>query len=286
MQMIYSRETNGRKVDRRSAFTLVELLVVLAIVVILAALSFKSLSGILSGGFNQVVSDMSQALAQARAYAMANNTYVYVGFDEVSASDTSATPATGAGNYGLVVVAIAASSDGTNGFTNGTTWSSSSAVGTTITYNLVAISKLMKFPNVDLPGSQAGSPPSPPAGFTIPSAPPPVNNMYRPTPGYYLSATNPPSGTSGSYCFTWPFPNAQGTPPGTVNYYFNNLIRFGPQGDATLITSASKPTTVPMVDYIEVDIQPSHGNTVGTTPTNVCALQIDGSTGLVKTYRP
>ena len=276
MQMIYSRGANGKKVDRRSAFTLVELLVVLAIVVILGALSFKSFSGILSGGFNQVVSDMSQALAQARAYAMANNTYVYVGFDEVNAADTSTTPATGTG---LVVVAIAASADGTNGFDPGvTTWSPyNSTTQSASTYNLVAISKLMKFPNVHLPLGSTW----PTTGIPSPGSTGSLGTRPAPSsPNYFLNLTANPS-TAGKG-FSWPV----GFSPGTVNYNFSNLIRFGPQGDATILALTSGTPTVTTVDYIEIGVEPSHGNTVGTTPTNVCALQIDGSTGLVKTYRP
>jgi len=242
---------------RRSGFTLVEILAVLAIGLIVAALSLKSFSGILSGGFNQVVSDMSETMEQARAYAMANNTYVYVGFDEVAAGST-ATPAP-TGN-GLVVVAIAASADGSNGFYSSQTWSPNNSSGT---FNLVAISKLMKFPNIHLLNLSANT----------------TGTMVRPTPGsqnYYLGT---PVGSSG-FGFAWPLAAASSS----ANYNFSNMIRFGPQGDASIINQTTG-TAAPVVDYLEVGLEPSHGATV-TTTGNVCAIQIDGSTGLVKSYRP
>ena len=254
-----------RKGNRpRSAFTLLELLIVLAIGIIVASLTVRAFSGILAGGFTQVVSDMSETLEQARAYAMSNNTYVYVGFDEVDASSTATPPP--AGN-GLVVVAIVASKDGTDGFNGTTTWSPNDSTGK---FNLVAISKLMKFPNVHLP-----------KGSTLPT----TGNMVRPTPSDpandYLDLTaNPTSANSG---FGWPLAAAGAG----ATYNFSNLIRFGPQGDATILALPSAPTKAPVVDYMEIGLEPTHGNNVpAKLPANVAAIQIDGSTGLVKSYRP
>ena len=98
-----------------------ELMVVIGIIVILAALiapaftNLKSASDITDGAYT-----IKGVLEQARIYAMANNTYTWIGFFEEDASKLSTTPAT-AGNGRLVLSAVA-STDGTNiyGTGNGT----------------------------------------------------------------------------------------------------------------------------------------------------------------------
>jgi prepilin-type N-terminal cleavage/methylation domain-containing protein len=63
------------------AFTLVEMLVVIAIAGILVALSGPALTSLsMSGNVNHAVNGISLDLDEARAYAMSHNTYVWVGF--------------------------------------------------------------------------------------------------------------------------------------------------------------------------------------------------------------
>jgi prepilin-type N-terminal cleavage/methylation domain-containing protein len=268
----------------RTGFTLIEMMVVMGIILIVAAISLGAFSNVLSGGFTEVVSDMTETLQQARAYAMSNNTYVYVGFDEVNATSTASPPpdASSGANYGLVLVGIAASIDGTSGFNVTTTtpsatkWIHNNSAGT---FNLMAISKLMKFPNVHLPAYVA-------ANFAASGIFASSGNMIRPTPGstsYYLSNPNTPGAAPNAltYGFNWPM----GATAANSTYNFAYLIRFGPQGDATLITSTTTASTVPTADYIEIDVEPSHGTAI-TTTKDVAAIQIDGTTGLVKSYRP
>ena len=82
--MRFSKCFNCRSKDSPATskgFTLVELLVVLAIVGILAVLAVPSVPSLSnSGSMNQAASGISLLLDQARAYAMAHNTYVWVGF--------------------------------------------------------------------------------------------------------------------------------------------------------------------------------------------------------------
>jgi prepilin-type N-terminal cleavage/methylation domain-containing protein len=67
--------------SRKSGFTLVELLVVIAIVAILTVIAAPALSSLSDAGdTNNAVSGIALVLNQARAYAMAQNTYVWVGF--------------------------------------------------------------------------------------------------------------------------------------------------------------------------------------------------------------
>jgi len=78
-------------------------------------------------------------LDQARTYAMANNTYAWVGLFEEDAN--SPTPAV-AGN-GRLVVSVVASTDGTNVYGSNT--------GTIDPIRLIQIGKLIKINNVHLP---------------------------------------------------------------------------------------------------------------------------------------
>jgi len=72
----------------RQAFSLIELLVVIAVMALMAAMSgpvLSSLTGAKSVG--RAASDLSDMLQVARAYAMANRTYVRVGFAQVSVAN-------------------------------------------------------------------------------------------------------------------------------------------------------------------------------------------------------
>ncbi|HET6410278.1 MAG TPA: prepilin-type N-terminal cleavage/methylation domain-containing protein [Chthoniobacteraceae bacterium] len=84
------------------AFTLVELLAVIAVMVILMALSAPLVGSLRSAGnMNQSVLEVSMFIEQAQAYAMANNTYVWVGFRE-DATKPSVTIVAVAGTTGVV----------------------------------------------------------------------------------------------------------------------------------------------------------------------------------------
>jgi len=113
---------------RVRAFSLIELLVVIAIMVILVAgatLSFRGINS--SGNFNKALNDISGVLEQARAYAVAQDTYVWVAlYENVPAS----------GGPKEVYVGTFASNDGTDPFnwTGSVTLPSPGTVGgTTLT---------------------------------------------------------------------------------------------------------------------------------------------------------
>src|SRR5437762_1866024 len=95
-----------------SGFTLIELLVVIGIMILLTVLlipaftNLKSASDVTSGAYT-----VKGVLEQARTYAMANNTYTWVGFYEEDASQSSTNPATA--GVGRLVMSIVASNDGT-----------------------------------------------------------------------------------------------------------------------------------------------------------------------------
>ncbi len=71
----------------RLGFSLVELLVVISIISVLAALSAPAIASLnRSGSLNRTLTDISLSFEQARAYAMANNTYVWVGLKQDAGS--------------------------------------------------------------------------------------------------------------------------------------------------------------------------------------------------------
>src|SRR5438552_7297388 len=97
---------------RIRAFTLLELMVVIAIIVLAIAFikpAFTSLKG--AGDVTSAAYTIKGVLDQARTYAMANNTYTWVGFYEEDASQSSTSPATV--GIGRLVMSVVASKDGT-----------------------------------------------------------------------------------------------------------------------------------------------------------------------------
>ena len=92
--------------DIRSAFTLIELLIVIAIVALLSALTLPAFNSIRNaGGLTKSANDIAGILEQARTYAMAQNTYTWVGFRRDNADTPSDT---------LVVGVIASKIGSTN----------------------------------------------------------------------------------------------------------------------------------------------------------------------------
>src|SRR5581483_1216692 len=93
-------------------FTLVELLVVIGIMVMMMALLAPAVNTIRGGSdIRKSAYDIAGILEQARTYALANNTYTWVGFYEEDGSKLSTNPATS--GIGRVIVFAVASKDGT-----------------------------------------------------------------------------------------------------------------------------------------------------------------------------
>src|ERR1700761_3327578 len=78
--------------DARTGFTLVELLTVIAVMSLLTAMSLPVMNSIKdSQNVSLGTASVSSALLRARAYAMAHDTYVWVGFYEEAANTTTPT---------------------------------------------------------------------------------------------------------------------------------------------------------------------------------------------------
>ena len=255
---------------KQSGFSLMELALVIAIMVIVATFIAPAFTNLkTSGDVNSAVYNIGGVLEQARSYAMANRTYVWVGIKEVDASkDPSVNPQTI--GIGRIAVAIVASRDGTRGYdiTNNSLPTPAAWTNYNNGANLVAIDKLVRFENLHMA----------PFFSTIPNS----GNTARPTVSsgsYQLGNTtaNPNPGN----CVT-PFDWPLGSAIGAGQYSFTRVINFDPQGVARIQYTSN---TDQIVGYMELGLQQTHGTAISSS-SNVAALQIDCMTGSVRKYRP
>lgn len=133
------RNRKDRPDRTKDAFSLIELIVVVAIMILVAAFiapAFTSIKG--AGDVTSAAYTIKGVLEQARIYAIANNTYTWVGFaGSVGASVT-----------GQVSIAVVASNDGTQLGTDTTTTSPlliGSGTGT-----VVQLGKLVRLDNAHI----------------------------------------------------------------------------------------------------------------------------------------
>ena len=280
---------------RQRAFTLIELLVVVSIIVVMMSLAIPAFNAIRGGtDFTSEVYNIAGTLDEARAYAVANNTYVLVGITEVSAAlSSSVTPQVS--GTGRIAMAIVASKTGqrpylitANGlqswYKNPTSSVSTPVYGTGTAF--MTVGNLSNFQNIHLVDLQNG--------ISAPPAPSTGSSLARPLVSGSYNLSND-SGTSSTE-FGWPLgaklPPYTSTPP--IQYTFNKVIEFDPEGCARFISSgnpASIPDAIP--EYLEIGLQPAEGaNAAGppsnqqTNPGQIAAIQINGINGSVHIYRP
>lgn len=257
-------------------FTLVELLVVMAILGVLLGFIVPAVSSLKGAGdVSKAVYGIADIFEQARAYAMAKRTYVYVGLAEVDVSQPSGGPQRdGTGRLALLAIA---SKDGTRGYDVHTPsqWTGN---GSAAPASFFVIDKVRFFDNLHLadlgnPGTTTGT-----AQATAMSRPTPSTD--DPSLSYNLADPSCQSATG----FSYPL----GQAVGTGKYSFVKVIQFDPQGVAR-IQSATNADAV--VSYMEVGLVQTHGTSAPQVSTpavsgSVAAVQIECLTGSVHVYRP
>ena len=268
----------------RNAFTLVEMLVVLGVIVVIlgiAAPVVTSMKG--AGDMNKAIYDIAGMVEQARAYALANNTYVYLGLGEFDEGTSIGTVPQKTGT-GRIAIAAVATRDGTRSYSPytdqvNTDWNNNNyPSGGTAAANLISIGAVQHYDNIHLLDLDPGSVPIPASG--------PMNRPAVTDPTFRLGNAASASATSFSY------PVGSKQTGGT--YVLNRVIQFDPQGQARSIPlnpPANSFYTGGVPDRIELALQPTHGNVAPAVPTSqttgdIGVLQIDGMTGTTTIYRP
>ncbi|XHR27577.1 MAG: Tfp pilus assembly protein FimT/FimU [Chthoniobacteraceae bacterium] len=249
---------------KQAGFSLLEILIVMAIVALIMGFLVPALMR-KSSNFTASVYKIEALLETARTYAVANNTFVWVGFTELNdTTDYSPGALISGTGTGRIVVTIIASRNGTRGYDVTTSplnspacWASYSGT------NFIAVGKLQYFSNLHL--ASLGVPPT-------------SGNMarYDTTVAVGSHKYNLGDSTCVSVTpFAWPL--------GTTSYNFYKVINFDPQGVARIQYNDNKDTIVP---YIEIGLTPIVGNHAQTTGSNQAAIQIDCMTGATRIYRP
>ncbi|MFL6589617.1 MAG: Tfp pilus assembly protein FimT/FimU [Chthoniobacterales bacterium] len=242
-------------------FTLIELTVVIAIVVLLTVLvgpAFNSLKS--SQDITNAVYRVKGAMEQARAYALVNNTYVWIGFFEENGALASTKPPTV--GTGRVVICTVASKDGTtvyNSVTSPATDMDSAGM------KLVQIGNLLRLGNAHL------------RTFALGTADGSDTLTGRPTvPGNspdnaQIGDVTPPDSLR---YFHYP----PGKPETMAEYTFKKMLQFSPRGECRPQNDNYALRTI-----AEVGLQPSHGGVLDDAKS--CVVQVAGFSGNMKVYR-
>ena len=184
----------------KSAFSLVEMLTVVTITALLTAFAAPAIMGVsASGQMNQNLLTMSGLLEEARQYAVAQNTYVWVAVQ----------PGTNADGTSILSVALLASTDGTDP-AGAASWSSN-AYGTVPNSQISLINKIATLRQVSLANAGTFDTSIVP---NLPATPAPVsavaNSLATNSTGFFNIQL---PGTSGTKAFTQA---AEFTPSGEV----------------------------------------------------------------------
>ena len=245
-------------------------MVIVAALLVLVVPAFTNLRG--AGNVTAAAETVAGMLAEARTYAIANNTYTWVGFYEEASSAIAPTdvPPPYSGKGRLVLAAVR-SLDGTSIFDN----TDPAAV---LPANRIAqLGKAKKIEGVHV--TDIGAPPSP-----IPNATPLANSLgarsllpYTYAAGLNADHFNRISSDSADSTQFWFL--AQG-------YTFYKTVRFTPRGEANLNSTYSLKVVA------ELGIVPTHGDLAPTPPAsgdryrgNVVAIQFSGAGGNFRIFR-
>jgi prepilin-type N-terminal cleavage/methylation domain-containing protein len=265
------RPLSGRSafslVERPKGFTLLELLIVMAIIAILTALIAPAFTSIKRGSdATGAAYAVKGVLDTARTYAKANDTYTWVGFYEENVANP-ASPNSDLPAVGRVIISIVASKDGTMLYTGNLTSSVTLDPPPPSQPTLIQVGKLIKIDNVHLKALAAPT-----------AAPPPDNVDTRPAVAS-AAAQIGDTGYPPNPALTFHYP--VGTSSTQAQYTFTKVIQFSPHGEAVITNS-----TYTLAVVSEIGVEPTHGATVPPSiPANVIAVQFTGVGGDVTIYR-
>jgi hypothetical protein len=225
-----------------------------------------------SGDITNAAETIAGTLANARAHAMANNTYTWVGFYEEAATATAPTAVTPPySGKGRLVLATVRSLDGTSIF------DSSDSAAVLPAARLGQVGKLVKIEGIHV--TDIGAPPSP-----TPNPTPLRNSLgarsdlpYTDAAGLnadHFNRINSDSADATKFWFV-----AQG-------YTFYKTVRFSPRGEANINSTYSLKVAA------ELGIVPTHADVAPTPPPatgrysgNVVAIQFSGVGGNFQVFR-
>jgi type II secretory pathway pseudopilin PulG len=242
---------------------LIELLVVIGIIILASALLVPAFTNLkTSGDITNSAYAIVGVLEQGRNYAMANNTYVWVGFYEESAAAAAPTNATPAyPGRGRLVLGTVASTDGTKIFENA---NPTAALPITHIKQIGKIRKIEGLHVTDIGPPPSPSPPSA-AANSLDSRPDAPYTEGAPFTHFNRISSDNTDTTRFSFA--------------VQNYTFYKTVRFSPRGEANL------NSTYALKHAAELGLRPTRQDVVDSNSRNLIAIQFNGVSGNFKIYR-
>jgi hypothetical protein len=231
---------------------------IIAMLMVLVAPAFNSIRS--GQNITSAAYTIKGILENARAHALVNNTYAWVGFFEENGSLASTNPATA--GIGRLVICTVASKDGTTIYTDVTSPAEDIDAGGT---KLVQVGRLLRLDNTHLRTLALGI-----GDGTDTVAGRPMIPGNSPD-NAQIGDTTPPD--SLRYFHYPPSKNES-----EAQYIFRKMFQFSPRGECR-----PQNDNYTLRNVTEVDIQPVRGNTMDNAKS--CAVQISGFSGNVKVYR-
>lgn len=236
-------------------------MMVIGLITTLTAMAVPALQTIqCAGNMTRAAYEIAGVLENARTYAMANRTFVWVGFYEEDASQSSPAPK----GTGRIILSVVASKDGTSIYNPG----SKANPDPLDSKRLVQLGKLTKIENAHLAllpvGTGSGG-----AGL---AGRPAVHSMYGRF-GEINADTGSRPATDSKFPFVYPLAGD------SAQYSFSKIIQFTPRGEAVVNSTYS------LRPVLEIGLQSTHGSVVDAENPNVAAVQLSGILGQVNVYR-